>query len=274
MLRDITLGQYFPAESVIHRLDPRVKILLTMLYIVTIFLIRNIAGYGVLLVVTVLVICLSKVPPKFMLKGLRPLLFFILLTAIVNLFMTSGDEIFRWQFIRITYQGVNLAVFMVLRIVFLIVISSVLTLTTTPIRLTDGLEKLLNPFKRIGLPAHELAMMMTIALRFIPTLLEETDKIMKAQSARGSDFESGNIFRRAKAMIPILIPLFISAFRRADELATAMECRCYRGGDGRTRLTQLKMTVLDLWAILFMLIFTAAVIFANMYWIYILEFFI
>jgi len=260
MLRDITLGQYFPAESVIHRLDPRVKIMLTLAYIVVIFLIRNFVGYGVLLAATVFVVWLSKVPPKFMLKGLRPLLFFILFTAILNLFMTDGHEIFRLGFIRITYEGVVGAVFMVLRITFLIVASSLLTLTTTPIRLTDGLERLLNPFKKIGLPAHELAMMMTIALRFIPTLLEETDKIMKAQSARGSDFESGNVFRRAKAMIPILVPLFISAFRRADELATAMECRCYRGGEGRTRLNALKMTELDMHAIMFMILFMVLII--------------
>jgi len=198
-----------------------------------------------------------------MLKGLRPLLFFILLTAILNLFMTDGEEIFRFYFIRITAEGVHFAAFMVLRIVFLIIVSSILTLTTSPIRLTDGLERLLNPFKRIGLPAHELAMMMTIALRFIPTLLEETDKIMKAQSARGSDFESGNILRRAKAMIPILVPLFVSAFRRADELATAMECRCYRGGEGRTRLNELATTNLDGYAILFVIFFVVAIIKMN-----------
>ncbi|MCL2838443.1 MAG: energy-coupling factor transporter transmembrane protein EcfT [Oscillospiraceae bacterium] len=263
MLRDITLGQYFPAESVIHRLDPRVKIMLTLAYIVVIFLIRNFVGYGVLFVATAFIVWLSKVPPKFMLKGLRPLLFFILLTAILNLFMTDGHEIFRLGFIRITYEGIIGAAFMVLRITFLIVASSLLTLTTTPIRLTDGLERLLNPFKKIGLPAHELAMMMTIALRFIPTLLEETDKIMKAQSARGSDFESRNVLRRAKAMIPILVPLFISAFRRADELATAMECRCYRGGEGRTRLNALKMTELDMHAIMFMILFVVLIVGAN-----------
>jgi len=266
MLRDITLGQYFPAESVIHRLDPRVKIMLTMAYIVAIFLIQNFAGYGILLIATAVVIGLSKVPIKFMLKGLRPLLFFIIITAALNLFMTQGEEIFRLGFIRITYEGVNLAVFMVLRILFLIMISSVLTLTTSPIRLTDGIERLLNPFKCIGLPAHELAMMMTIALRFIPTLLEETDKIMKAQSARGSDFESGNVFCRAKAMVPILIPLFISAFRRADELATAMECRCYRGGEGRTRLNVLRMTHLDVFAYWFVAAFIGAIVWLNMFW--------
>jgi len=264
MLRDITLGQYYPANSIIHRLDPRVKIMLTLVYIIAIFLIQNFEGYGLLLIVTIFVVSASKVPPKFMLKGLRPLLFFILLTAILNLFMTDGEEIFRFYFIRITMEGIYFAAFMVLRIVFLIIISSILTLTTSPIRLTDGLERLLNPFKKIGLPAHELAMMMTIALRFIPTLLEETDKIMKAQSARGSDFESGNIFRRAKAMIPILVPLFVSAFRRADELATAMECRCYRGGENRTRLNELVTTNLDGYAILFVLFFVVAIIKINM----------
>jgi len=266
VLRDITLGQYFPAESAIHRLDPRVKIMLTMAYIVAIFLIQDFIGYGILFLATAVVIALSKVPIKFMLKGLRPLLVFIIFTAAINLFMTDGEKIFRWWIIRITFEGVIFAIFMVLRILFLIMISSLLTLTTTPIRLTDGLERLLNPFKRIGLPAHELAMMMTIALRFIPTLLEETDKIMKAQSARGSDFESGNIFRRAKAMIPILIPLFISAFRRADELATAMECRCYRGGEGRTRLNVLKMSRADVWAILYVALFIAAIVGVNLGW--------
>jgi len=263
MLRDITLGQYYPANSLIHRLDPRVKIMLTLAYIIAIFLIQNFWGYAILLAATVFVVAMSKVPPKFMLKGLRPLLFFILLTAMLNLFMTSGEEIFRFYFIRITIEGIHLAAFMILRIVFLIIISSILTLTTSPIRLTDGLEQLLNPFKHIGLPAHELAMMMTIALRFIPTLLEETDKIMKAQSARGSDFESGNILRRAKAMIPILVPLFVSSFRRADELATAMECRCYRGGEGRTRLNELATTNADGYAILFVIFFIVAIIKVN-----------
>ena len=246
MLKDITLGQYFPGDTVVHRLDPRTKILLVLTYIILTFSIGSFAGYGVLAVFTLGCILVSKVPPKFVIKGLKPILVFIVITGIFNLFLTGGDPVFHWWIFTITKQGIYFAVFMILRLVFLILGTSLLTLTTSPIALTDGLEHLLSPFKRIGLPAHELAMMMTIALRFIPTLMEETDKIIKAQSARGADFESGNILRRAKAMIPILIPLFISAFRRADELATAMECRCYRGGEHRTRLHELKYGRIDL----------------------------
>lgn len=240
MLKDITLGQYFPGDTVIHRLDPRTKILIIIAYIVLTFSISNFIGYIVMGAFIFGCILVSKIPPKFVIKGLKPVLVFIVITALFNLFLTEGEPLFSWWIFTITKEGVYFAAFMILRLVFLLLGTSLLTLTTSPISLTDGLEQLLNPLKKIGVPAHEIAMMMTIALRFIPTLMEETDKIIKAQSARGADFESGNLLRRAKAMVPILIPLFISAFRRADELATAMECRCYRGGENRTRLKQLK----------------------------------
>ncbi len=245
MMKDITLGQYFPGDSAVHRLDPRTKILMVLAYIMFIFSIKNFAGYLLLAAFTFGCILVSKVPPKFVIKGLKPILVFVVITGLFNLFLTEGEPIFSWWIFTVTKEGVGFAAFMVLRLVFLILGTSLLTLTTSPIVLTDGLEQLLNPFKKIGLPAHELAMMMTIALRFIPTLMEETDKIIKAQSARGADFETGNILRRAKAMVPILVPLFISAFRRADELATAMECRCYRGGENRTRLRELKFSKVD-----------------------------
>lgn len=260
MLKDITLGQYFPGNSFIHRLDPRTKILCVIAYIVLIFCIKDFAGYGVLAVFTALCVLLSRVPVKFVLKGVKPIMIFIVITALFNLFLTGGKVLWKWGFLTITYEGVRLAIFMVLRLFFLIMGTSLLTLTTSPIVLTDGLESLLSPLKRVGVPAHEFAMMMTIALRFVPTLLEETDKIMKAQAARGADFESGNILRRAKAMVPILIPLFISAFRRADDLAVAMECRCYRGGENRTRLRELKLGTVDAIGWLAMLVFAAAII--------------
>lgn len=265
MLKDITLGQYFPGNSFVHRLDPRTKILCMIAYIVLIFCIKDFAGYAVLAVFTAICVFSSRVPVKFVLKGVKPIMLFIVITAVFNLFLTGGRTLWKWGFLTITYEGVRLAIFMVLRLFFLIMGTSLLTLTTSPIVLTDGMEALLAPLKRIGVPAHELAMMMTIALRFVPTLLEETDKIMKAQAARGADFESGNIMRRAKAMVPILIPLFISAFRRADDLAVAMECRCYRGGENRTRLRELKMGAVDAAGWLAMLIFAAAIILANIF---------
>ncbi len=265
MLKDITLGQYFPGSSFIHRLDPRTKILCMIAYIILIFCIKDFAGYGVLALFTAICVFSSRVPVKFVIKGIKPIMLFIVITAVFNLFLTGGRVLWQWGFLTITYEGVRLAIFMVLRLFFLIMGTSLLTLTTSPIVLTDGMEALLAPFKRIGVPAHELAMMMTIALRFVPTLIEETDKIMKAQSARGADFESGNIMRRAKAMIPILIPLFISAFRRADDLAVAMECRCYRGGENRTRLRELKMGAVDLIGWLAMIIFAAAIILTNIF---------
>jgi len=245
MFKDITLGQYFPGTSFIHRLDPRTKILCIIIYITVIFCIQSFEGYGVLAIFTAICIFSSKIPFRYVIKGVKPILIFVALTAIFNLFLTNGRVLWSWGFIKITYEGLNLAIFMVLRLFFLVLGTSLLTLTTSPIALTDGIENLLSPFKKIGIPAHELAMMMTIALRFVPTLLEETEKIIKAQTARGADFESGNIISRAKAMIPILIPLFISAFRRADDLAVAMESRCYRGGENRTRLKSLKMGKTD-----------------------------
>lgn len=245
MLKDITLGQYFPGDTAVHRLDPRTKILLVLVYIILIFSVNSFAGSAVLAAFTLLCIRISRIPPRFVLKGLKPILLFIIITGLFNLFLTQGDVVFRWWIFTITRQGIYFAAFMVLRLVFLILGTSLLTLTTSPIALTDGMEQLLSPLKKIGVPAHELSMMMSIALRFIPILMEETDKIIKAQTARGADFETGNLIRRAKAMVPILIPLFISAFRRADELATAMECRCYRGGENRTRLKELHYTRLD-----------------------------
>lgn len=266
MLKDITLGQYFPGDSAVHRLDPRTKILLVLVYIILTFSIGNFLGYGVLLLFTLTCIGISKVPFRFVIKGLKPILVFIIITGLFNLFLTQGEVVFSWWIFTITKEGIYFAAFMVLRLVFLMVGTSLLTLTTSPIALTDGMEHLLRPFRKIGVPAHELAMMMSIALRFIPILMEETDKIIKAQSARGADFASGNLFRRAKALIPILIPLFISAFRRADELATAMECRCYRGGENRTRLKELKYTKVDLGGWLVFLGLTVLVIGLNILW--------
>ncbi|QXM07343.1 energy-coupling factor transporter transmembrane component T family protein [Crassaminicella indica] len=241
MLRDITIGQYYPTNSVIHRLDPRVKIVSTFIYIASLFIVKDFFAYSYILFFLGTTIFLSKVPFKYMLKGLKPLFLIIILTFSMNIFMTKGEIIYQLGPLDITLEGIHQAVFMATRLILLIVGTSILTLTTSPIQLTDGIEKLLNPFKKIGVPAHELAMMMTIALRFIPTLLEETDKIMKAQMARGADFESGNILSRAKSLVPLLVPLFISAFRRADELAMAMEARCYRGGENRTRMRELML---------------------------------
>lgn len=263
MLKDITLGQYFPGSSAIHRLDPRSKIIFMFLYIAIIFCIKNMFSYVVVGAFVFLSAHSSGIPIKYMVKGIKPIVFFIFLTAFFNLFFTPGKVIFSYGFIVISQEGIRLAVFMILRLLFLILGTSLLTLTTSPIVLTDGIEELISPLKKIGVPSHEIAMMMTIALRFIPTLLEETDKIIKAQTARGADFESGNIFRRAKAMLPILIPLFMSAFRRADELATAMECRCYRGGENRTKLKELKFGKTDFFALLIMILFGAAAISLN-----------
>ena len=260
MLRDVTLGQYFPGNTPVHRMDPRTKILLTIGYIVILFVAKGAAAYGAILIFLGTAMAVSRISPKIATKGMKPLLFVILFTAILNIFYTAGDPLFSFWKITVTKQGVVTAIYMVLRIMLLITGTFLLTYTTSPILLTDGIERLLSPFKRIGLPAHELAMMMTIALRFIPTLLEETDKIMNAQKARGANFEEGSIFQRAKALVPLLVPLFISAFRRADELAVAMECRCYRGGEGRTRLRVLKFGKVDLWGTLALLLTAAAVI--------------
>ncbi|MHC1720035.1 MAG: energy-coupling factor transporter transmembrane protein EcfT [Clostridiaceae bacterium] len=246
MIKDITIGQYIPGDSYVHKLDPRVKILISLVFIINLFIVNNFSGYIFIVLFTFLCIYISKVQLRYIYKGIKPIFVLILITALLNLFMTGGTTVvFQWSFLTVYQEGLVLAAFMVLRLVFLIIGTSLLTLTTSPIELTDGIEKLLNPFKRFGVPAHELAMMMTIALRFIPTLMDETDKIMKAQAARGADFESGNLVRRAKNLIPILVPLFISSFRRADELAMAMESRCYRGGEGRTRMKILKLTGRD-----------------------------
>jgi energy-coupling factor transport system permease protein len=261
MIKDITIGQYVPGESFIHKLDPRVKILLSMIFIIDLFIINNFEGYIFVFAFTALTIIVSKVNFKYIYKGLKPILILLLITALLNVFMTGGAggeaPLWQWKFLRVYKAGLILAAFMIIRLVFLVVGTSLLTLTTSPIELTDGLEKLLNPFRKIGLPAHELAMMMTIALRFIPTLMDETDKIMKAQMARGADFESGNLFSRAKNLVPLLVPLFISSFRRADELAMAMEARCYKGGEGRTRMKVLKLGNRDFIAIIVMGILVA-----------------
>lgn len=239
MLRDITLGQYYQVNSRLHRLDPRVKLIATFVYIISLFLFKNIAVYVIAGLWLFLVIKMSKVPFKFMVKGLKPVMMILLLTVICNMLFTQGTPIFSIWKITITYEGVKMAFFMTIRFVMLIVGSTIMTLTTTPNQLTDGLESILGPLKKLKVPVHEVAMMMAIALRFIPILMEETDKIMKAQIARGADFESGNLLKRVKAMLPILIPLFVSAFRRANDLAMAMESRCYRGGEGRTKMKPL-----------------------------------
>lgn len=239
MIRDITLGQYYPEQSVIHRLDARTKILGTLLYIIEIFLVNSFAGFGLVILALGVLIGISRVPVRFIFKGLKAVVFIILLTFVLNLFMFDGTVLWHWKFLTITYEGLYRSCFMALRLILLIIGTSMLTLSTKPMELTDGLEKLLKPFNRFGLPSHEIALMMSIALRFIPTLLEETDKIMKAQQARGADFESGNLIQRVKNMIPILIPLFVGSFRIAQDLALAMEARCYHGGVGRTRMKEI-----------------------------------
>ena len=239
MLRDITIGQYYQTESLIHRLDPRVKLGGTLLYIISLFLFKNFAGYLIAALFLGIVIKLSKVPFKFMVKGMKTILMLLMITVVFNLFLTQGTPLVTiWKF-PITVEGLRMAVNMAVRLTLLIIGSSLMTLTTTPNNLTDGMEKMMRPLKIFKVPVHEVAMMMSIALRFIPILLEETDKIMKAQIARGADFESGNLLKRAKALVPLLVPLFISAFRRANDLAMAMEARCYRGGDGRTKMKPL-----------------------------------
>ena len=260
MIRDITLGQYFPGESVIHRLDPRVKIIATLMFIIELFIVDNFLGFAIAAVCLGIIIGVSKVPVSFIMRGLKPILLILMFTFALNIFMVDGRILWQWGFLKITVEGLHLAVFMAIRLVLLLMGSSMLTLCTRPLSLTDGIERLLSPFKKIGVPAHEIAMMMTIALRFIPTLLEETDKIMKAQQARGADFETGNIIQKAKALIPILVPLFVSAFRIAQDLAMAMESRCYRGGNHRTRMHEMKLTGRDYVAIVLLILFMAAII--------------
>ncbi|MEG0876218.1 MAG: energy-coupling factor transporter transmembrane protein EcfT [Oscillospiraceae bacterium] len=246
MLKDITLGQYFPGTSFVHRLDPRVKLICTLIYIVALLVAKSYVSYGVMLLLLVLSVAVSKIRPAALLKGLKPLAFIIIFTAIINLFYTKGGkEIFSWWIFTLTTGGIERACFMVIRIMMLISGTFLLTYTTTPMSLTDGMERLMNPLKKIRVPVHELSMMMSIALRFIPSLIEETDKIMSAQKARGADFETGKLTDRAKALLPLLVPLFVSAFRRADELAIAMEARCYHGGEGRTRMKTLKYKASD-----------------------------
>ena len=245
MLRDITLGQYYQTESVIHRLDPRVKLVTTICFIISLFIVDNWIGYLIAILFLALVIRLSRVPVKFMVRGMKSILFLLIVAGCFNLFLTPGEVLVSFWKLKITKEGIFLASFMALRLILLIMGSSVMTLTTTPNQLTDGLEKLLGPLKHLRVPVHEIAMMMSIALRFIPILMEETDKIMKAQIARGADFESGNLIKKAKSLVPLLVPLFISAFRRANDLAMAMEARCYRGGQNRTRMKSLHLTTLD-----------------------------
>lgn len=239
MLRDITLGQYYQTDSVIHRLDPRVKLVATLLFIVSLFIVDNFIGYLIAGLFLVLVIKLSRVPFKFMMRGMKAIMFLLILAVVFNLFLTPGEAVFSFWKLTITKEGIRIAVMMAVRLTFLIIGSSLMTLTTTPNNLTDGLERLLSPLKKIRVPVHEISMMMSIALRFIPILLDETDKIMKAQIARGADFESGNLIKKAKSLVPLLVPLFISAFRRANDLAMAMEARCYRGGENRTKMKPL-----------------------------------
>ena len=260
MLKDITLGQYFPGDSVVHKLDPRTKLLMVVLYIVALFIAESFVGYGIMIAVTAGFIGLSKVPPKSMFRGLKSVIFIIVLTAVLNVFYTDGTVLVQVWKLKITYEGIVRAVFMVLRIVMLICGTFLLTYTTAPVALTDGMELLLNPLKKLKVPVHEMSMMMSMALRFIPTLIEETDKIMSAQKARGADFETGSLLDRAKALLPILVPLFISAFRRADELAIAMESRCYNGGAGRTRMKQLRYEGRDYVALTFGVLLIVAMI--------------
>ncbi|NLK63481.1 MAG: energy-coupling factor transporter transmembrane protein EcfT [Tissierellia bacterium] len=260
MFKNLTIGQHYPVDSPIHNLDPRLKIIFTIIFIISLFLIESFIGFLIVIVFLTVVITISRVPVKFVIKGLRPILFIILVTFIINLLMTPGRVVLTLGFIKITEEGLRQAGFMAVRLILLIMGTSLLTLTTSPIILTDGIESLLKPFTKFGLPAHELAMMMTIALRFIPTLMEETEKIMKAQKSRGADFESGNIISRAKNLVPLLVPLFISAFRRADELAMAMEARCYRGGENRTRMRQMKISKGDYAAAFVFTVYFAAII--------------
>lgn len=264
MLKDITIGQYIAGNSPIHKMDARVKIILALLFVVLLFVIRGIYEYALITLFLAVVIKLSKVPFKFMVRGLKPMLVILVFTVLINVLLTDGTPIFSLDLklltLRVTYEGLKMGIYMLLRLVYLVIGTSVLTLTTSPLMLTDGIEKLLKPLRVIKVPSHEIAMMMTIAIRFIPTIAEETDKIMKAQSARGADFESGSILIRAKAMIPLLVPLFVSSFRRADELAVAMDARCYHGGANRTRMKEMRVGRYDAYAGAVFLIFVAVLV--------------
>ncbi len=262
-IKDITLGQYYPSESLIHRLDPRTKIIGTLLFMVSIFLVKSFTGFALSSALLLAVILLSKIPFGYIARGLKPVLFIIILTFTMNLLMTPGEVIAKFWIISVTREGLTRSVLLGIRLVLLIFSSSILTLATKPMSLTDGLDSLLSPLRKIGFPAHEITMMMTIAIRFIPTLMDETDKIMKAQTARGADFESGSLMQRARAMIPLLIPLFVSAFRIAADLAMAMEARCYRGGDGRTRMNPMRFSKSDTAAFIILGVYFALVIFLR-----------
>lgn len=260
MLSDITIGQYFPGNSILHRLDPRTKVVLLFFYLVLIFLCKSGISYGVMTALTAALMLLSKVPMRMMLRSLKPLWWIILFTFVVHIFSTPGEELCKVAFLSVTAEGIVEGFYICLRLVLLICLSSLLTFTTSPLKLTDAMEALLSPGKRVGVPAHELAMMMTIALRFVPTLIQETDRIMKAQQSRGADFMTGSIMKRMQAFVPVLVPLFLSAFRRADDLAMAMEARCYRGGEGRTQMKALKITSIDYVAWSFSILLIAAVL--------------
>lgn len=260
MLSDITIGQYFPGNSILHRLDPRTKVVLLFFYLVLIFLCKSGISYGVMTALTAALMLLSKVPMRMMLRSLKPLWWIILFTFVVHIFSTPGEELCKVAFLSVTAEGIVEGFYICLRLVLLIFLSSLLTFTTSPLKLTDAMEALLSPGKRVGVPAHELAMMMTIALRFVPTLIQETDRIMKAQQSRGADFMTGSIMKRMQAFVPVLVPLFLSAFRRADDLAMAMEARCYRGGEGRTQMKALKITSIDYVAWGFSILLIAAVL--------------
>lgn len=263
MVRDVAFGQYFPGKSLIHKLDPRGKILIFIAFVVIIFCTYNYVSLGITAAFTLLFLILSKIPAKFYFKSLKVIIFIVLITSVFNLFYGSGDVIWQWGIIKITWNGIHRAVFVTARIICLILASSCLTFTTSPTELTDALERLMKPLRVIHFPVHEISMMMSLALRFVPTLLEETDKLMQAQKARGADMESGNLFKRVKALIPILVPLFVSAFRRAYDIATAMECRCYRGGSGRTRMKILKLSGRDIIAFIITAITICGVILCN-----------
>lgn len=263
MLSNITLGQYFPGESVVHRLDPRTKLILTIAYVVILFIAATAVGFLLVAVLVFAIIFISKIPVTSVLRSVKPILPLILFTSVLNMFFVGGQTLWQWGFLNLTVEGIAMAIKMAIRIVLLIMGTSLLTYTTSPIALTDAIEDLLRPLNKVKFPVHEMAMMMTIALRFIPTLITETDKIMSAQKARGADLETGNLMQRTRALIPILIPLFISAFRRADELALAMECRCYQGGEGRTRMRQLRYNKIDILAFLWATVGLFAIVGCN-----------
>lgn len=266
MIRDITIGQYYPADSAIHKLDPRVKLFATLIYIIAVFSFQGLVGFALITAFLVMSVKVSKVPFSYIVKGLKAIVMLLIITAVFNIIFTPGDVVYwKWGVLTVTNTGIKNAILMAIRLIYLIIGTSLMTLTTTPNQLTDGLEKSLGPLNKVHVPVHAIAMMMSIALRFIPILIEETDKIMKAQMARGADFEHGNLIQKAKNMVPLLVPLFVSAFRRADDLAMAMEARCYNGGDGRTKMKPLRYTARDGWAYVLVLAFLTLVIVARIF---------